>query len=303
MSAEEGLFAAFAGTAPPERLAVVRVGVFGFAALYLAARSTSIMSVADLDERRFAPIGPISALDAPVGSTTLLALLIVTIAACFCACVGYRWRLTSILAAVGLTLTLAYRLSWGQVLHTENLLVTHAVLLALMPAADAWGVDAKTGRASREAWVYGWALQTLALATIVGYVLAAWAKAKNGGVDWITGDVLRNHIAYDNLQKKMLGDVSSPFASVAVPHGWLFPPMAAASMIIEIGSVAAIARGTIRIWWVALTWLFHLAILALMAILFPYQLIGVAFLPFIKGEELVRRSLPAFHRRRATRHR
>ena len=33
---EDRLFDAFAGTAPPERLAVVRIGVFGFGALYLA---------------------------------------------------------------------------------------------------------------------------------------------------------------------------------------------------------------------------------------------------------------------------
>ena len=314
MSAEGRAFDVFAGSAPPERLAVVRIAVFGFGALYLAVRSTSIMSVTDLDERRFAPIGPVSLLDDPIGSTALLALLVVTIAACVAATVGYRWRVSSVVAAVGLAMILTYRLSWGQVLHTENLLVAHAILLAFMPAADAWAVDAREldhqgwdhrgfGARERESWVYGWALQTLAVATVVGYLLAAWAKAKNGGVDWVTGDVLRNHIAYDNLQKKLLGDVSSPFASVVVPYGWLFPPMAAASMVIEIGALAAIARGTIRTWWVAFTWLFHVAILALMAILFPYQLLGIAFLPFLKGEEIVRRFSRAFRRRREAQHR
>ena len=259
------------------------------------------MSVADLDERRFAPVGPVSVLDAPIGSWSLLGVLLVTIAACVAACVGYRWRLSSIVAAVGITLTLSYRLSWGQVLHTENLLVAHAVLLALMPAADAWVVGTQPLARRRDPWVYGWALQTLALATVVGYVLAAWAKAKNGGLDWISGDVLRNHIAYDNLQKQLLGDVSSPFASLTVPYGWLFPPMAAASMVIEIGAIAALGRGAIRKWWVAAMWFFHLAVLALMAILFPYQLLGIAFLPFVKGEELVRRSWQAFRHRRAVR--
>ena len=112
-----------------------------------------------------------------------------------------------------------------------------------MPAADAWSLDAqRRSLGSRPTspdesevarWEYGWALQTLALATILGYVLAAWAKARNGGLDWITGDVLRNHIAYDNLQKRFLGDPSSPLARFTVPYRWLFPPMAAASMVIE----------------------------------------------------------------------
>lgn len=291
------LFDRATGVAPAERLAVVRVAVFGFGAAYLLIRFGSLMAVNDLAERRFSPVGPVRLLDAPLPDAILLLAIVTTVVACALASVGWRWRWSSVGAAAGLTFVLSYRLSWGPVLHTENLLVAHAAILAFTPAADAWSSDARGRQSPAESWRYGWALQTLALATALGYGIAAWAKIRNGGIDWITGDVLRNHIASDNLRKELLGDISSPFTSLTTPRAWLFPPLAAASMVIELGAFIALARGRIRRLWVPVTWLFHVSILGLMAILFPYQLLGVAFLPFVEGEKLVRRSLRAFRRR------
>jgi len=276
------------GVAPAERLAVVRIGVFGFGSLYLLVRFSSILSVRDLADRRFDPVGPIGLLDGPVSDLALVAALIATIVACGAAAAGWRWRESSIVAALGLIAVLSYRLSWGQILHTENLLVLHAAILVFTPAADAWTVGNRRAKpAPQPSWRYGWALQTLALATILGYLIAAWAKIRNGGLDWMTGDVLRSHIAADNLLKELLGDPTSPLTSLVVPQGWLFPPMAVGAILAEVGAFLAMSRGSFRKLWVATMWLFHVAVLALMAILFPYQLLGIAFLPFLKGEKLI----------------
>ena len=216
--------------------------------------------------------------------------LVATIVACAAAAAGWRWRQSSIVAAFGLMTVLSYRLSWGQILHTENLLVLHAAILVFTPAADAWTLGSRRDRSvPQPSWRYGWALQTLALATILGYLIAAWAKIRNGGLDWMSGDVLRSHIAADNLLKELLGDPTSPLASVVVPLGWLFPPMAVGSIVVEVGAFVAMSRGRLRQAWVATMWVFHVAVLALMAILFPYQLLGIAFLPFVRGERHVRR--------------
>ena len=72
----------FFGEAPPERLAVVRAAVFGFATIYVAIRSFSIASVADLSDSRFEPIGPLSFLDTPISAGALWLAIIVTVAAC-----------------------------------------------------------------------------------------------------------------------------------------------------------------------------------------------------------------------------
>jgi hypothetical protein len=131
----------------------------------------------------------------------------------------------------------------------------------------------------------------MALITALTYVVAAWAKIDNGGIEWVTGDVLRNHVAHDNLRKHLLGDVSSPFGGWLTRYGWLFLLMALASMVIELSAPLVLLWRRAALWWIAATWSFHVAVLVLMAVLFPYQLLGVAFLPamalYSKGSGMI----------------
>ena len=52
-----------------------------------------------------------------------------------------------------------------------------------------------------------------------------------------------------------------------------------------------------RAWWIAAAWGFHVGILVLMAIGFPYQLLGVAYAPLLPLERIrlpwVRQAGPA----------
>jgi hypothetical protein len=48
----------------------------------------------------------------------------------------------------------------------------------------------------------------------------------------------------------------------------------------------ALLSGRWRTAWVVAAWLFHVGVLASMAILFPYQLTGVAFAAFFRIERL-----------------
>ena len=112
---------------------------------------------------------------------------------------------------------------------------------------------------------------------------------RNGGVDWITGDVLRNQIAHDNVRKALLGDRHSPLGVHLVKYGWVFPPMALASMVVEVGAPFALLHAWTRRAWVVAAWLFHLGVLALMAILFIYPLTGIAFASFGHPDRLWRR--------------
>ena len=48
-------------------------------------------------------------------------------------------------------------------------------------------------------------MRVLALITVVTYVLAGIAKLRYGGWGWLDGDVLRNQVATDALQKTLLG--------------------------------------------------------------------------------------------------
>jgi len=67
--------------------------------------------------------------------------------------------------------------------------------------------------------------------------------------------------------------------------------MALGSMVVELTApLAVLGSRRMRFGWVGIVWGFHIGVLALMAILFPYQLLFVAFLPFVDGERLVSRA-------------
>jgi hypothetical protein len=181
---------------------------------------------------------------------------------------------------------LTYRNSFGQVFHTENLLLLHVVILAAAPAADTHSLDSR-GRVTVSAdGRYGWPVLLMCLVTALAYFISGETKLRNAGINWLDGENLRNYVAYDNLRKIELGDPHSPLAEWIVPHAWLFTPLALFTLAVELGApVALLHRGIARA-WVAAAWLFHAGILALMAIIFPYPLLGVAFAPFFPVERI-----------------
>src|SRR5690606_24095402 len=68
--------------------------------------------------------------------------------------------------------------------------------------------------------------------------------------------------------------------------GWLWPPLAAGSLAVELGAPLALLHRRVAHAWVAAAWCFHAGVLALMAIAFPYQLAVVAFAPLLPVERL-----------------
>jgi hypothetical protein len=181
---------------------------------------------------------------------------------------------------------LTYRNSFGQVFHTENLLLLHVVILAAAPAADAYSLDSR-GRAPAPAdGRYGWPVLLMCMVTALAYFISGQTKLRNAGLDWLDGENLRNYVAYDNLRKIELGDSHSPLAEWVVPHAWLFTPLAFFTLVVELGAPLALLHRRIAWVWVAGAWLFHAGILALMAIVFPYPLAGVAFAPFFPLERV-----------------
>ena len=116
--------------------------------------------------------------------------------------------------------------------------------------------------------------------TAVTYLVAGIAKLRVGGLDWVSGEALANHVAFDNLTKVLLGGAYSPIGGWLAARAWIFAPLAWASLLVELGAPLAVAFRRTRVPWVAAAWLFHVGVLALMAIFFPYQLLGVAFAPY-----------------------
>jgi hypothetical protein len=280
--------------APAERLAGLRVVVGVYVLAFLVIRLPGLVLVTRLDPAQWDPVGPLSWLGEPLRPAVAQAFLAATVVLGVAFTAGWRWRITGPLFALAFLGVTTYRVSFGHVLHTDHLPALHVLLLAVVPAADAWSLDARRrfrsfGRPDRDPVDdarYGWPVKVAALMVVVAYVLAGVAKLRLGGWGWLSGDVLRNQVAFDNLRKSLLGDIHSPLGGWAVRYGWLFGPMAVATVAVELGAPVALRGGRWRTGWVAGAWLFHVGIVALMAIGFPYQLSGAAYASFVPLEEV-----------------
>jgi hypothetical protein len=276
--------------APAERLAALRILVGGFAFFYVTTRLGLFLGYGRFPARDFVPLGVTRLLDRPLGAGAHTAITIATIVLASMFVAGLFYRVTAPLFAFALLWLLTYRNSWSMPFHTENLLALHVIVLALVPAADVWSLDARRqrdsdGRAPSES--YGWPLRLMAALTCLTYVLAGIAKLRLGGVAWAEGEFLRDQVAVDNLRKVLLGSEPSPFAAPLLEHPWLFEVMAIATLAVELGAPIALVGGRVAFAWSLMAWGFHVGVLALMAIVFPYPLVGIAYAPFFEVDRSI----------------
>ena len=276
--------------APAERLAVLRILTGCFAVVYLLVRFPAFAALRDADAGRLDPVGALWLLDGPLPDSVLVGLLVVAVVAGTAFTTGAWFRISGPAFALTLLTLTTYRSSWGQLLHFENLLVLHVLVVGLTRSADALSWDAhRRARGRRElepSPAYGWPVRLAALTTVVTYVLAGLAKLRLGGLDWLLGDTLRNHVAYSAVRLEVLGGRPSPLAEPLVDQAWLFPPLAVLTVVVELAAPVALLGGRIRDVWVVAAWMLHAGIAALMLVVFPYPLFLVAFAPFYRLEQV-----------------
>lgn len=280
-------------------LALLRILIGGYGVVYLAIRGPALASVAGFAPGRYEPVGVANLAGKPMEGWVVEALVLAAFVAGLAFVAGWKFAFSGPLFAVLLLWVTTYRNSFGQVFHTENLLVLHVLVLGLVPSARTLSVDARGKVLRSERGIeFGWPVRLMCLLTVIAYVIAGFAKLQIGGVEWITSGALQNHVAYDNLRKILLGDWHSPLGAWLVGYGWVFPPLAALTVAFELGAPVALLHRKAAAAWVVGVWIFHLGIFATMAILFPYQMLGFAFLPFF-GLERWRAPAFALHRRPA----
>lgn len=270
----------FFTAAPARHLAAVRIGVGAYALGWLAFTFTELLALADLDPSRFEPVGAVWVLGTgPLDRWVVGLIWGATVVAAGTVVSGRWYRVAGPVFAVGLLLLTSYQNSWGKLLHTENVLVIHALILAVSPAGDALVIDQRRRRA--DSYRYGWPLRVMALATVLAYVAAGVSKLRYGGLGWMTAENLQSWVAFDLVRKELFGD---PYLSAivgALDHAWPFAGAAVFTVAVELAApVALLGRRWARTWTVA-AWLLHVSVLVAMAVGFPYQLAGVAFLPVL----------------------
>lgn len=271
----------------PERLALLRILVGSFATVYVAVRYGAFAGVTRLSANDFAPVGPLQFLSAPLPPALVHALLCLTLVAGAGFTLGWRYKATGPLFALLLLVVTTYRSSFGMKFHTENLLVFHVLLLGAAPAADVLGVGARQPSATAHGR-YGWPVRAMCAVTVIAYLLAGIAKVKTSSDGWLSGEILRAQVAYDNLRKLELGSIHSPLGAAMVQHAWPFAGLAWLTLVFEIGAPLALLGPRCARIWIAGAWLFHAAVVATMAIVFPYPLSLIGYASFFEVERLQR---------------
>jgi hypothetical protein len=273
---------------PAERLASLRVLTGFFALVYLGARGPGILAAVHQAPHLFQPVGPVKVLSAPAAPAVTYAFYVLAWVFGLAFFLGWRFRLTAPLFTFSLLWVLAYRNSWGMVFHTENLMMLHVTLLSLTDAGAAYSLDARRrGAPVAPDRRFGFGVKVLCIGTVTAYVLAGVAKLKVTGLEWATGDILKNHISNDNLRKLLLGDSYSEIGMWLAKTPWVFPYLAVFALAIELGAPVALFGDRLGRVWSFITWSFHFGVLLVMWIFFPYNLFFIAFGSFFAAERLV----------------
>lgn len=284
--------ASFFAPAPPERLALCRVLIGLFGLVYLVVRLPAWVRLAEVPARDFSPVGPLAFLSSPLPSTVIYATVVLAIVTGVAFVRGAAFRVTGPIYALSLLALTSYRSSFGMIFHTDNLLVLHTLVLAVVPASAAALAPGRALRGAPQA-AFGWPLHALGLVTVLAYLLAGIAKLEGLGLSWAEGDVLMGHVAYDALRKLSVGGGVSPFGIWLLGRPAVFGPLATVSLLVELLAPLALLHRRIGHVWCASAWCFHLGVAAMMLIGFPYPLTGIAFVSFFPAERLLRYSAVA----------
>jgi hypothetical protein len=259
--------------APAGRLDTVRVLTIGYALVWVVIRLDHWRDLAELPRSQWKPVA-FAEWIGPFGAPAVTGLAILTLAAGAVAVTGRAWTVAAPAFAIGFAVLTAFGASWGAILHTEQLVVLHLLVLATGPSGRGTSATA------------GWPLRVMSVVTVATYFVAGVAKLRfGGGIGWLDGERLLLLVAHDNLRKRLLGDPSSPFAEHLVGHPVLFQLAAILTVVVELGAPLALLH-RFRYPWIAMAWTFHVGVLAAMAILFPYPLTGVAFASMLPVERL-----------------
>jgi Vitamin K-dependent gamma-carboxylase len=282
---------------PASRLRLLRLGVGAYAFIYLVTRAHHLNAVVDYPASSFAPVGIVGWLAAPLPAAWVYGLYAAAVIAGGAFTLGVAYRASAPLFALLLAWVLSYRHSWGMIFHTDNLLVLHVLLLACAPAGGSALPRARSAESTPVPDVserYGWVPRAMCLVTVASYLVAGIAKLEHTGLAWAAGGALREQIAFDAIRKIELGSTYSPLGPWLLPRGWVFAPLSTFSLCAELLAPLALLGTRSAAVWCVCAWSFHVGVLALMAIAFPYPLSGCAFLAFFPLE----RGLPLLERLR-----
>lgn len=266
--------------APLARVAVLRVVALLFIPVDVLLTTTWVRGHAQVPGELYVPLRLGRLLPLPTPGPWVEVLQVVLIAAALLAALlAVRDRLPRLAGWVVAGLYLEWMvvaMSYGKVDHDR---FAFLVALFVLPSVGRAGL-----RSRERSEAAGWALSMIAVAVVATYVLAAVAKLRFGGLDWVNGATLTRAILRRSTP------LSEPLLDLpAVLHAAQYGIMAMELLVAPLLLVRW--RDERRTWALAIGFLgFHLMTFAMITIIFlPHCVALLALLPL---ERLVRTPEP-----------
>ena len=183
--------------------------------------------------------------------------------------------LTAVSTKTSLLLVLFYQgllRSFGHFNHDEMLAVYCLAVLAFTPCGDAFSLDSRIAKASKErpAFAYAYPILLMQLLIAWSYFSSALIKLRVGGLKYLSPDNLPALAIFHSLDNLHDTDFRLAFWLPQV-RSWL--PIAVALVLIwELAFPLAIFWRRVRRWILGFGILFHISTLFLMNIFFPHHL-------------------------------
>lgn len=269
---------------PVARVAVLRVVVYLFVPVDVLLTTTWVRAHAQVPGELYVPlrIGRLLPLPTPGPWVEVLQVVLV-VAALVAAAAAVRNalpRVTGWLVALLYLEWMVVAMSYGKVDHDR---FAFLVALFVLPS-----VGRASWRSRERTEAAGWALTLIALAVVATYTLAAVAKIRFGGWDWVDGATLTRAVLRRNtpLSEPLL-DV--PWVLHAAQYGLMVLELVIAPLLLVRWRDP---RGT---WLLALAFLgFHLMTFSMITIIFlPHCIALLSFLPLERLAPRQREPVPA----------
>lgn len=258
--------------APRARVAVFRSLVYSFIFVDVLVTTSWIAAHGALPAELYHPLWMGRLLNLPAPTPVVVGVVEAALLSCAAvAAVGKAPRAVGSIVAILYLLWMLIGFSYGKVDHDR---VAFLVALAVLPSV---GKAEWHHRQADEA--SGWALRCVQIAVVLTYLLAAGAKFRFGGLEWLTGATLTRAVIRRGTW------LASPLAGVPV----LLQAFQYVIVLFELCSPLLLVRGRIGRAFLVGAFGFHLLTYASITIIFlPHVMCLLTFLPLEQLPERIR---------------
>lgn len=249
---------------PLGRLAIFRALVYGFIFVDVLLTASWAAKHALVPGELYKPLFLGRLLNLPTPTFALVTTVEVLLLIAAGLAITGRWPRSAGIAVAILYLEWMFiAMSYGKVDHDR---VAFLVALAVLPTVGRTRFGDET-----EDEAAGWAVSAVQVAVVATYFLAAFAKFRFGGLDWVNGATLSRAV----LRRGTF--LANPFL---LENSWILHLTQYGIMAFELASPLMLLRNRFSRWFVITAFVFHLITYASITIIFlPHIIALCSFLP------------------------